>query len=133
VFTWLRFAALAAALLVGGCLDSDTTSLTERDDGRTVTLRSGQEFEAVLATTPKTGLSWVWPGGETSTVVAPVGKPEFDRDIDDAIRTGATGNETWRFRAVKPGRESVRLEYRRPWDQTTPPERVFTFTAEVQP
>jgi len=130
---WLRAIVAAAALSASACVPGDTGSLTERDDGKTVTMRAGEEFQAVLGTTPKSGLSWVWPGGEKSTVVEPVGKPAFDRDIDDAIRTGAAGNETWRFRAVKPGRETVRLEYRRPWDTKTPPERTFTFTAEVQP
>ncbi|MGE5145930.1 MAG: protease inhibitor I42 family protein, partial [Candidatus Eiseniibacteriota bacterium] len=71
--------------------------------------------------------------GGTAEIVQPVGTPRFDRDVQEAIRVGSGGMETWRFRAVKPGRETVRLEYRRPWDHETPPERTFTFTAEVQP
>lgn len=130
---WLKAGVTAAALLAAACVPGDMSGLTERDDGTTVTMHPGEEFQAVLGTTPKSGLSWVWPDGERSSVVEPVGKPAFDRDIDEAIRTGATGNETWRFRAVKAGRETVRLEYRRPWDSKTPPERTFTFTAEVQP
>ena len=122
--------------LVGGCTATmtDATILTENDNGATVTVKPGAEFEAVVATNPSTGFSWVWPGGgDASTVIQPVGTPRFDRDVEDAIRTGAGGTETWRFRAVKPGRETVRLEYRRSWETASPPERTFTFTAEVQP
>lgn len=128
--------AAAAALLlilVAGCTATDSTMLTESDDGATVTLKPGAEFEAVVATNPSTGFSWVWPEGAAAAVIEPVGKPRFDRDVEDAIRTGSGGSETWRFRAVKPGRETVRLEYRRAWEPASPPERTFTFTAEVVP
>ena len=53
--------------------------------------------------------------------------------MDVAAWAGSGGSETWRFRAVKPGRETVRLEYRRAWEPASPPERTFTFTAEVVP
>jgi inhibitor of cysteine peptidase len=127
-------AAMALLWLVAGCTMSDSLRLTERDNGSTVTVKPGTEFEAVVATNPSTGYTWVWPGGEAANkVVEPVGTPRFDRDAEEAIRVGSGGNETWRFRAVRPGRETVRLEYRRAWDSATPPERTFTFTAEVLP
>jgi inhibitor of cysteine peptidase len=120
--------------LVAGCtVATDATRLTERDDGATLTLKPGAEFEAVVATNPSTGFTWVWPNGGAGTVIEPVGTPRFDRDVEDAIRTGSGGSETWRFRAVRPGRETVRLEYRRAWEAVSPPERTFTFTAEVVP
>ena len=66
--------------------------------------------------------------------------PERRGQTEDYVRPPVVAFEppdrkaqTWRFRAVKPGRETVHLEYRRPWDDKTPPERTFTFTAEVQP
>jgi len=128
--------AVAAAgflLLLAGCAGSGVTTLTEGDDGAVLTLEPGAEFEAVVATNPSTGYSWVWPDGAAATVIEPVGKPRFDRNVEDAIRTGSGGAETWRFRAVRPGRETVRLEYRRVWETASPPARTFTVTAEVQP
>jgi inhibitor of cysteine peptidase len=126
-------AALVLLPLLAGCTVTDPTMLTERDDGATLTLKPGAEFEAVVATNPSTGFTWVWADGGTATVIEPVGTPRFDRDVEDAIRTGSGGSETWRFRAVRPGRETVRLEYRRAWEAVSPPERTFTFTAEVVP
>jgi len=131
-----RFLILAATAVMGvlaGCTMSDMLKLTESDNGGTVTVKPGTEFEAVVPTNPSTGYAWVWPDGGSAQIVQPVGTPRFDRDAEEAIRIGSGGMETWRFRAVKPGRETVTLEYKRPWDHTTPPERTFTFTAEVQP
>ena len=136
-----RFALLAATLLLGlvaGCTllpddASDTLRLTETDNGSTVTVKPGTEFEVVVPTNPSTGYAWVWPDGGTARIVQPVGTPRFDRDIEEALRVGTGGMETWRFRAAKAGQETVRLEYRRIWDHTAAPERTFTFTADVQP
>jgi predicted secreted protein len=68
-------------------------------------------------------MSWVWanPG---ATVMMREGPPVY------ASKQGA-GTETWRFRASRPGYQTVRLEYRRKWAQSMP-ERTFRFTATVR-
>ncbi len=70
------------------------------------------------------GFAWAVTS-PTAGVMVPEGKGMY------AVKSGSHGSETWRFRATKPGRQTVRLEYRREWTQNMP-ERTFRFTATVK-
>jgi len=101
------------------------STLTEADNERALTLRQGQTVVVVLASNRSTGFSWAMVDSTMNVLVrdgAPAyAPPSGKRD---------NGTETWRFRAVRPGEQTIRLEYRREWAQHVP-ERTFRFTAVV--
>jgi predicted secreted protein len=99
-------------------------TLTAADDGREISLRPGQTVNVVLASNHSTGFEWAVTS-PTAGVIVPEGKGLF------AVKSGSRGTETWRFLAMKPGRQTVRLDYRREWTQNMP-ERTFRFTAIVK-
>jgi predicted secreted protein len=87
--------------------------------------RQGQIITVVLDSNHSSGLGWVMvePAG---SVIVHEGNPGY------AVRAGksAGGSETWRFRAAKPGHQTVRMEYRRKWASSVP-EKTFRFTGNV--
>jgi len=99
-------------------------ALTAADDGREISLRPGQTVSVALASNHSTGFAWAVTS-PTAGVIVPEGKGSF------AVKSGGRGTETWRFLAMKPGRQTVRLDYRREWTQNMP-ERTFRFTAIVK-
>jgi predicted secreted protein len=38
----------------------------------------------------------------------------------------------FRFRAVRQGKATLRMEYRRPWEEGAPPESTFVLKASVK-
>jgi inhibitor of cysteine peptidase len=44
---------------------------------------------------------------------------------------GGGGTETWTFRATKEGRETLRLEYARPWEKDAAPVQTIVFKLVV--
>jgi predicted secreted protein len=100
------------------------STLTAADDGGSFDLRQGQVLSVVLAANHGTGLAWVMvePSG---TVLVREGTPVY------VAKKGGSGTETWHFKAVRAGRQTVRLEYRRKWSQSVP-DRTFRFTATVR-
>ena len=105
------------------------STLTEADDGAAMDLRLGQVVTVVLGSNHSAGLSWAM-AKPTTTVIVPEGKPVYAATPSKAAE-GSTGTETWRFRAAKRGQQTVRLEYRRGWQQSVA-ERTFRFTATVR-
>jgi len=101
------------------------STLTVADDGTAVDLRQGQVLTVVLASNPSAGLNWAM-AEPTATIIVPEGKPMYA-----AGTGGSSGTETWHFRAARRGQQTVRLEYRRAWQQNVP-ERTFRFTATVR-
>ena len=99
------------------------STLTAADDSKEINLRQGQVITVVLDANRAKGFKWVI-ASPAGNVIQPQGDAAY------AVKAGH-GAETWRFRAVKPGRQTVRLEYRREWTQNMP-ERTFRFTAMVQ-
>jgi predicted secreted protein len=45
---------------------------------------------------------------------------------------GAAGKELWTFDAVAPGWAEIRLEYRRPWEETIAPARLAAYSVDVR-
>lgn len=105
------------------------STLTEVDDGALVDLHVGQVLTVVLDSNHDAGLSWTM-AKPTATVIVPEGKPVYAAKAAKSV-TDATGTETWRFRAAKPGEQTVRLEYQRGMGQSVA-ERRFGFTATVR-
>lgn len=100
-------------------------TLTADDNGMDFDFRTGQLITVVLDSNHSSGLGWVLvePAG---SVIVRDGNPGY------AVRAGknAGGSETWRFRAAKPGHQTVRMEYRRKWASSVP-EKTFRFTGNV--
>jgi predicted secreted protein len=105
------------------------STLTQVDDGALVDLHVGQVLTVVLDSNHDAGLSWAM-AEPTATVIVPEGKPVYAAKPAKSV-TDATGTETWRFRAAKPGEQTVRLEYHRGMGQSVA-ERRFGFTATVR-
>ena len=102
------------------------STLTEPDNGTTADLRVGQILTVVLDANRENGFDWVLLDSK-SNVIAQDGAPAYAAPGPKM----ENGKETWRFRAVKPGEETVRMEYRRAMAQHLP-ERTFRFTATVR-
>lgn len=99
--------------------------LTEADNEMEFDFRQGESITVVLGSNRSSGLSWalLQPSG---SVIVPEGSSSY------AVRGGkaAGGAETWRFRAARPGYQTVKMEYRRKW--ATVPERTFRFSGTVR-
>jgi inhibitor of cysteine peptidase len=98
--------------------------------GGAVSLKVGTVMEVRLDANHTTGYSWI---------VAPVANPVLIRQgkaeyLDNTAenRVGAGGEEVWRFKAVKAGKQGLQFEYRRPWEKGTPPAKMVTFTVTVE-
>jgi predicted secreted protein len=102
------------------------STLTQPDDGKTVDLRAGQTVVVVLDSNHENGFNWVLLDSKAN-VIAQDGAPAYA----PAGPKKENGTETWRFHAVRPGEETVRMEYRRAMAQHLP-ERTFRFTATVR-
>jgi len=102
-------------------------TITASDAGRPIELRVGQEFALNLESNPSTGYSWSLTDTRYPVVIS-VGKPTYKHA---ASVPGAGGLQSWTFRATEPGVETLKFEYRRPWEQKVP-EKTVTFQIVVR-
>src|SRR4051812_20136221 len=106
--------------------DTRSGVLTEADNGMEFEFHQGQTVTVMLDSNRSSGLSWAL-NESSGDILVPDGSASY------AARSGksASGTETWRFRAAKPGHQTVKLEYRRKWAQSMP-ERTFRFSGNVR-
>jgi inhibitor of cysteine peptidase len=120
--------ATALALAVAGCASGPKKAeVGARDDDRTVELKPGDELLVKLESNRTTRFRWVLTEGP-GKVLFKQGDPTYARPIDSA--PGAGGTETWSFRAVEPGEQSLVFEYRRPSDKTA--EKTVRYKVTVR-
>ncbi|HUT59766.1 MAG TPA: protease inhibitor I42 family protein [Phycisphaerae bacterium] len=105
--------------------------VTQDSSGKTVTLTTGQKLIIRLKANPSTGYSWTGPtiGGKA---VMQEGRVRLSQDPAAAGRLGAGGAAELTLKAISPGKATVKLEYRRPWEKDKPAARTFSLTVEVK-
>ncbi|HXO95208.1 MAG TPA: protease inhibitor I42 family protein [Chthoniobacterales bacterium] len=103
-------------------------ALTEADANHKVVLGIGQDLMVKLESNRSTGYSWSLTESE-NPILTSLRKPTYK--ISGAL-PGAGGVETWTLRATKIGRETLKFEYRRPWEKKMPPAKTVLFHIAVQ-
>ena len=115
--------------LFSGC-GTNVTSLTDADNGRQITVKSGDVVTVTLVSNPTTGFSWQVMEIDNAILVQD-GEPEYKQSPGSEGLVGAGGTETFRFKAVGTGETKLGLGYMRPWE-SVPPIETFNIQVAVQ-
>ena len=102
----------------------------EEFDGR-VSLELGQMLTVTLDSNPSTGYRWEWVENQGS-ILEQIGEAEFKpSETGEPPLVGAGGWEIFRFTAVSAGQMTLRLVYRRPWEEGVEPLKTFSLQVVV--
>jgi len=125
----LGFAIAFWSGLAAGQAPSGVTVVTEKTSGD-VGLKVGGRLEVHLEANHTTGYLWVQEPVE-KPVLQKQGKAVYEQNPSDG-KVGVGGVEIWKFKAVKAGKQSLRFEYRRPWEKTASAAKTLMFDVTVE-
>jgi predicted secreted protein/putative hemolysin len=108
--------------------DVDKT-LTGKDNGSKVTLKTGDVLSIALDSNPSTGYSWKVSQNDAK-VLLPLGEPQFSMGGKEPM-PGVGGTQTFQFKALAKGQTPLTLVYVRPWETNVTPTPNDTFTVTV--
>lgn len=126
---------MMACTLSAGKVRDGVIELVAADHDRVIDVKLNQIVAVRLDANRTTGYTWLLPEGELAQgVIQPI-YPEsrYDRKIDGIYSMGVGAIEVWEFKAVRPGEGTLRLEYRRPFEQGVKPLRVVDYPLRVTP
>ena len=106
----------------------DMIQIGEQDAGKTITLKTGDTLVVSLDGNMTTGFNWV-PAPQNPVLLKQVGEPEV---TPDSSELGAPGKIVLKFEAAAKGQTILHLDYKRPWEENTAPEKVFDVTVVVK-
>ncbi|MFZ3555056.1 protease inhibitor I42 family protein [Streptomyces sp. BH055] len=115
-----------------GCVRNEGSAVsqviyTEDDNGREIQLHTGDLVNVALPENPTTGHLW-----QTASVSSEGLLPQAVHfSPGDATAPGSAGTRTFTFRTQAPGRATLELHLRRPWQATAPPTRRFSLVLYV--
>jgi inhibitor of cysteine peptidase len=124
----IRILSILVPLLVAGCAAVDQRKITEADDNQTVSVAVGELVAVELPSNRSTGYGWEVDHRPAS--LEELGTPSYV--VPPEAMPGSGGHEIFRFRAVAPGSDKLRLVYRRPWEHDAAPARVFVTSVDVR-
>lgn len=140
----LIFAATAvvglSALLVkaqpsrnGNAMNQLTVMTTATLSGATavpVAVLAGNKLTITLPSNPTTGYGWKLANQLTPAILKFTGS-KYNAPSNTGV-VGQGGAEAWTFQAVGRGKQSITMEYARPWERNTPPAKTQVFKVTVQ-
>jgi inhibitor of cysteine peptidase len=119
-------------LLVNACVGDQAPVGEVRvgagDDGGQVALAPQQVLAVELESNPTTGYGWEAVDVDRA-VLRQVGEADYRQGAD---RLGSGGVQTFHFQAVGAGQTTLKLVYRRPWEQGVAPLKMFTVGVTVR-
>ena len=111
-------------------LNGRSKTLTDADDGKTVTITEGTTLNVKLAANATTGYAW-----RVKSVDRTLGQPKITYKVNADSHVGGGGVTTLTWKTTGPldlvGTHKVNLEYQRPWAETAPPADRFSFTVKI--
>lgn len=125
---------LMTALLLNVVACSSATpkelSVDITSSGKEVTLAAGGTLTVTLESNITTGYSW----NENANIGDKTVMQQTDHKYQPPATPtlGAGGKEVWTFKALKAGNSTISMEYRRPFEPTVAPAKIFTLTVTVQ-
>ncbi len=123
--TLLIIVIILALANTSGCGKSAGTKLTAADNGKTVTVKSGDLIVITLDGNPSTGYTWEAKDLDAS-LLEKVGEPEFKSSNPGLI--GASGSITLTFKSLKAGTTPLVLVYHRSWETDVAPLSTYSVT-----
>ena len=102
--------------------------LTERDNGREVTLPDGRELSLSLPENRTTGYRWDLEEEDRGLLET---REAEGSDVSPAVGSG--GRARWIVRAIAPGTSRLRLKRWRPWEGESSTVERFELTIRVLP
>jgi inhibitor of cysteine peptidase len=128
---------LGTALAAAGCgskADAATgpMKLTEADNGRTITIKVGDDFQVILGGNPTTGYTWSTSLTDADkAILQQQGDPVFAQQTADSSIVGSGGTFIFTFKAAAAGQVTLKCGYARPWE-SVPPLQTFSVTVIVK-
>ena len=105
--------------------------LDEKDNGSSVDLPFDNNLVISLAANPSTGYSWQVLEVDAD-ILEQVGENEYTPSEGVAISPGSGGSERLTFQAISRGTTTLKLGYKRPWEDQAQPEQVFSVEVTVK-
>jgi inhibitor of cysteine peptidase len=125
---------LALALLAPALADEkkdEATVITDKQNGKTVTVKKGATVKVKLRFQAGTGFSWVVAGVDKKVLLAK-GKPTTEGIKGEKPRPGGPRLQVFTFAAEAPGETKLELEYKRPFEKGKAPAKKFSVTVKVE-
>lgn len=135
---WVGSGAQAGMAGTHGTHDDYSRMLSERDNGRVVTVRVGEEVRVALPENATTGFRWAMDhvDGDVIEVLdedVAYGAGTAGSGTAGSAAVGSGGVVVFRFRARKPGLGELRLKHWRHWEGDASVNRRFSVKLQAQP
>jgi predicted secreted protein len=133
----LALIVAGTALVAAGCggqasAANGPVKLTEADNGKTITIKVGDEIQVILGGNPTTGYSWTTsPNDADKAVLQQQGEAAYVQQSTDASVVGAGGTFTFTFKAAAAGQVAMKFGYARPFE-SVPPIQTIAVTVIVK-
>lgn len=104
-------------------------TLTEDDNGSTLTLKTGETVRVILESNPTTGYNWAVKALDQDILENTYNS--YASDCSDEEVAGCGGKEEMNFMAIAAGETTLELLYYRPWEEESSAINTFTLKTTV--
>ena len=117
------------AALIGLSCSAKPVKLSEKDNGKAITVKKGAVIYITLDSNPTTGYEWSIK--EMPENILQGGTEEYIQDKLEKGTVGTGGKEIFKFTAQEKGSGTLTLIYEREWEGELPNSKKFSIKINV--
>ena len=106
----------------------DTVTVTDKDNGREVSIAKGATLILRLEVTPATGYAWRIAQNDPDYLKAQ-GESVFEQPENE--KPGDTEHQVFRFTAQASGTSALKLDYARVWEKGVAPAKTYSIKVNI--
>jgi len=125
----LCFALLVAMFVFTQSAAAASTTISDADKGKSITLHTGDELVVQLKSNPSTGYEWGVEDKSTALLKL-TGQSRVAPPNNGMV--GSPGQQIFHFATVKKGAGTLRLHYVRAWEKPSASDTEFTVRVVIQ-
>ncbi len=129
IIVYLMTAVLLSLLACSSAVPKEL-SVDIASSGKEITMTAGSTLTVTLESNITTGYSWNENANIGDKAVMQQTDHKYQSPATPAL--GAGGKEVWTFKALKVGKSTISMEYRRPFEPNVALAKTFTLTVVVQ-
>jgi len=107
----LSITLFSLLLILSSCSDNGKKNNDNMKTEYEIAVNESIQLE--LDSNPTTGFAWKWTNKDSVSIVDSTGT-EYIPNTPDL--TGSGGKEIWKFKGLKSGTDTIKMEYCRSWD-----------------
>ncbi len=105
---------------------------SNNNKSKNITVSINDKFTIKLPSNPSTGYTWDFVSQPDAHFLTLISDKQYEQKKVPSRLVGQGGTDVWHFKALKAGQTTIDFIYKRPWEQTSEGQKIYSVVVIIE-